>query len=45
VDRGGRELPVQPDYAAARVTLPAAHSLDLARDDTGKFSFNVQVHS
>ena len=45
VDRGGRELPVQADYAAARVTLPAAQSLDLARDDTGKFSFKVQVHS
>ena len=41
VDRGGRELPVQADYAAARVTLPASQSLDLARDDTGKFSFRV----
>ena len=43
VDRGGRELPVQPDYAAARVALPASQSLDLARDDTGRFSFKVQV--
>ncbi|MFC5496071.1 bifunctional pyr operon transcriptional regulator/uracil phosphoribosyltransferase PyrR [Caenimonas terrae] len=42
VDRGGRELPVQADFAAARVTLPASQSLELARDDAGKFSFKVQ---
>lgn len=42
VDRGGRELPVQADYAAARVTLPASQSLELARDDAGKFSFKVE---
>jgi pyrimidine operon attenuation protein/uracil phosphoribosyltransferase len=42
VDRGGRELPVQPDFAAARVVLPAAHSLALARDAVGKFSFQVE---
>jgi pyrimidine operon attenuation protein/uracil phosphoribosyltransferase len=42
VDRGGRELPVQPDYAAARVTVPEAQSLALARDATGKFSFKVE---
>jgi pyrimidine operon attenuation protein/uracil phosphoribosyltransferase len=42
VDRGGRELPVHADYAAARVTLPASQSLELARDDTGKFSFKVE---
>ena len=42
VDRGGRELPVQPDYAAARVTVPEAQSLALARDAAGKFSFKVE---
>ena len=42
VDRGGRELPMQPDYAAARVTVPATQSLALARDDSGKFSFKVE---
>jgi pyrimidine operon attenuation protein / uracil phosphoribosyltransferase len=42
VDRGGRELPVQPDYAAARVNLPAAQSLALARSDDGEFSFKVE---
>jgi pyrimidine operon attenuation protein / uracil phosphoribosyltransferase len=42
VDRGGRELPVQADYAAARVVLPSAQSLELARDDAGRFSFKVE---
>jgi pyrimidine operon attenuation protein / uracil phosphoribosyltransferase len=42
VDRGGRELPVQPDLAVARVTLPAAQTLELARADDGQFSFQVQ---
>jgi pyrimidine operon attenuation protein/uracil phosphoribosyltransferase len=42
VDRGGRELPVQADYAAARVSLPASQSLALARDNAGKFSFKVE---
>ncbi|HSH89399.1 MAG TPA: bifunctional pyr operon transcriptional regulator/uracil phosphoribosyltransferase PyrR [Ramlibacter sp.] len=43
VDRGGRELPVQPDYAAARVTLPATQSLSLARDDSGRFRFQIET--
>ena len=42
VDRGGRELPVQADYAAARVALAPLQSLALARDDAGKFSFKVE---
>jgi pyrimidine operon attenuation protein/uracil phosphoribosyltransferase len=42
VDRGGRELPVQPDLAMARVALPASQSLELARAEDGKFSFRVQ---
>ncbi len=42
VDRGGRELPLQPDLCAARVSLPANQSLDLARDAQGRFSFQVQ---
>jgi len=42
VDRGGRELPVQADYAAARVALPAAQSLALARAADGSFSFQVE---
>lgn len=42
VDRGGRELPVQADFAAARVALPAAQSLALARAAGGHFSFEVR---
>jgi pyrimidine operon attenuation protein/uracil phosphoribosyltransferase len=42
VDRGGRELPIQPDLAIARVALPAAQSLALARLADGSFSFEVQ---
>ena len=42
VDRGGRELPVQPDLAIARVALPDSQSLELARDDAGQFTFQVQ---
>lgn len=42
VDRGGRELPIQADFAAARVALPASKSLALARSEDGQFSFQVQ---
>ncbi len=42
VDRGGRELPVQADFCAARVTLAPSQSLTLARDGAGQFSFNVE---
>ena len=42
VDRGGRELPVQADFAAARVTLAPNQSLALARTETGVFSFDVR---
>ena len=42
VDRGGRQLPVQADFAAARVALAANQSLSLARSDAGVFSFDVK---
>ena len=42
VDRGGRELPVQADFAAARVALPAQQALALARDAAGRFRFQVE---
>ena len=42
VDRGGRELPVQADFAAARVSLTASQSLALAQDDAGAFSFRIE---
>jgi pyrimidine operon attenuation protein/uracil phosphoribosyltransferase len=43
VDRGGRELPIQPSAAAARVTLPASQRLALTRDDAGRFSFAIET--
>lgn len=43
VDRGGRQLPIQADYAAARVVLPDTQSLALARDAQGRFSFEVET--
>lgn len=42
VDRGGRQLPVQADFAAARVALGASQSLALARSEAGVFSFDVK---
>ena len=42
VDRGGRQLPIQADFAAARVALPETQSLALARDASGAFSFQVE---
>ena len=43
VDRGGRELPVQADFAAARIALPLSQLLALARDDDGALSFKVEA--
>jgi pyrimidine operon attenuation protein/uracil phosphoribosyltransferase len=43
VDRGGRQLPIQADFAAARVALPESQSLALARDEAGRFSFEVEI--
>ena len=42
VDRGGRELPVQADFAAARVALPGTQSLALARSEGGQFHFQIK---
>ena len=42
VDRGGRELPVSADVAAARLSLPASQSLELEQGDDGRLSFVVE---
>ncbi|WP_041944022.1 MULTISPECIES: bifunctional pyr operon transcriptional regulator/uracil phosphoribosyltransferase PyrR [Variovorax] len=42
VDRGGRELPVAADFAAAKLTLPDTQLLALARADDGSFSLKVE---
>ncbi len=41
VDRGGRELPIEATFVAARIELPASRRLSLARDETGRFSFEI----
>jgi pyrimidine operon attenuation protein/uracil phosphoribosyltransferase len=43
VDRGGRELPIQPAYSAARIALPREQRLSLARGDAGAFSFKIEA--
>jgi pyrimidine operon attenuation protein / uracil phosphoribosyltransferase len=45
VDRGGRELPMQPDLAVARVNLLASQTLELARSESGVFRFQVQFEA
>jgi pyrimidine operon attenuation protein/uracil phosphoribosyltransferase len=42
VDRGGRELPIAAAFAAARIALPVAQKLALARADDGRFTFSVE---
>ena len=45
VDRGGRELPVQADFSAARVHLAAGQKLELARDADGTLRFAVEAQA
>ena len=42
VDRGGRELPIEPAFTAARIKLPAAQKLALTQADDGRFSFSIE---
>lgn len=42
VDRGGRELPIQPAYAASRISLPPGQKLALTRTDDGRFTFAIR---
>ena len=41
VDRGGRELPIEPVFAAARIALPPSQRLSLASGAQGAFSFTL----
>ena len=45
VDRGGRELPIQPTFTAARVTVSPQQRLALAQGEGGKFAFAVESKS
>jgi len=42
VDRGGRELPIEATFAAAKIALPPSQRLSLARDEAGRFSFEIR---
>ena len=42
VDRGGRELPVSPDFVAAQTVLEGGQSLTLQQAEDGRLSFAVQ---
>ena len=41
VDRGGRELPIEPTYAGARVAVPSDRSIVLSRDAGGAFTLGL----
>ena len=43
VDRGGRELPIQAAFAAAKIALPARQRLSLARSEDGGFTFSLKA--
>lgn len=40
-DRGGRELPIAPDFCPHSLTLPAAQMLALERSEDGRLSFRL----
>ena len=42
VDRGGRELPIDPTYTGVRLTVASDLSIVLSRDDDGKLSLGVE---
>ena len=42
VDRGGRELPIEPTYTGARLAVADDLSIVLARDDAGRLTLGVE---
>ena len=42
VDRGGRELPIQPDYVGARLAVARNLSIELSKDPGGSLSLAVE---
>jgi pyrimidine operon attenuation protein/uracil phosphoribosyltransferase len=42
VDRGGRQLPIQPDFTGAKIELPAGKNIQLQRNEQGKLILHVQ---
>ncbi len=43
IERNGRQLPIQADFSAAHVELPANRSVALRRDDTGQLSVVIEA--
>lgn len=41
VDRGGRQLPVAPDFVSQTITLPQDQQLVLRKSDDGRFSLSI----
>ncbi len=42
VERDGRQIPIQADFAAARVSLPAGKSVSMRRADDGSLSVVIE---
>ena len=42
VDRGGRELPIEPTYCGARLAVARDLSIVLSRDADGKLALGVE---
>ena len=45
VDRGGRELPIEPRWLGASITLPVQQDLVLTRTPQGQLSFVIEQYS
>ena len=43
IDRGGRELPIEPTYCGARISVVADHTVALNRDDQGRLSLELEA--
>src|SRR3954464_3903596 len=43
-DRGGRQLPICPQYCGAQVEVPAGMRLRLTRDPAGKLALALEKH-
>ncbi len=43
VDRGGRQLPIEPAFSAARVSLAPGVSLRLEKTEQGRFGFHFKT--
>jgi pyrimidine operon attenuation protein/uracil phosphoribosyltransferase len=42
IDRGGRQLPIQADFAGTRIELPAGQNIQLKRNEQGSLILHIQ---